>query len=93
MSEADLGLAGLFGDFKGNFRAVPLCFVFGELQVGVQDEPDDFLARNEFRYFLFGIMDVLVAIGEDVTKFVGAAFNFPRPPSTNMIDLPGFGLP
>ena len=58
MGEADLGLVTLFGDFKSDFCAIPLALVFDETRVAVQDKPNDFFAGNEFRYPLFGKMDV-----------------------------------
>src|SRR3981081_1250577 len=86
VGEADLGFVTLFGDFKSDFCAVPLALVFDKTKVAVQNKPNDFFAGNEFRYLLFGKMDVFVAIRKLVTEFVGATFNFSRPPSTNIID-------
>jgi hypothetical protein len=77
MGEADLGFVTFFGDFKSDLCAVPLALVFDKTKVAVQDKPNDFFAGNEFRYLLFGTMDVFVTIGKLVTEFVGATFNFP----------------
>ena len=43
MSEADLGLVTLPGNFKSDFCAVPLALVFDKAKVAVQNKPNDFL--------------------------------------------------
>src|ERR1700687_5269260 len=86
--ESDLGFVALCGDFKGDFRAVPLALVFYKVQGAFHDKPDDFLARDEFRYFLFAVVVRVVAIGELIAKLAGAALNsrFACPPSPNVVD-------
>ena len=86
--ESDLGLVALCGDFKGDFRAVPLALVFYKIQGAFHDKPDDFLARDEFRYFLFAVVVRVVAIGKLIAEFAGATFDsrFACPPSPNVVD-------
>ena len=62
MSETDLRFLALSGDFKINFCALPLAFVLSEIEIVVQNTPDDFLARDEFGYFDRATMDVFVMI-------------------------------
>jgi len=40
--------------------------------------PDNFFARNDFFYLLFGIVYVRDIVGELATGFVSFAFNFSR---------------
>ena len=86
MGEAHFRLIGLLGYLENNFRAIPLGLIFGEIQVAVQDKPDDPLAGNQFSDPLFRIMDVFVPIRKLLAEFVGASFNFSLPPSANVID-------
>jgi len=44
--KADFSLVAFFVDFKSDPCAVPLGFVFNEVEEAVQNKPDDFLARN-----------------------------------------------
>ena len=76
MSEADLGLIALSGDFKTDFRALPLAFVFNEIEIVVQSTPPDFFAGDEFGYFDLATMDVFVMRRKLTAEFVGATFNF-----------------
>jgi hypothetical protein len=57
-----------------------------EIEVTIQNQPDDFLAANTFGYFRLAAMGAPVAICELGADVVGASFNFFRPPSTNIID-------
>jgi hypothetical protein len=86
MSEAHRGPVPISRDPEADFRALPLGSVFGEAEVVLPHAPDDLRARDEFNYLDSAAMDVLVSIGELGATFVGAAFNFLRPPSTNVID-------
>ena len=51
MSESDFGLITLSGDFKNNFRVLPLALVFGEIEIVIQNEPDESFIRDELGYF------------------------------------------
>jgi hypothetical protein len=62
-------------DLEGDFGPLPLGRVFGEIEVGVFDEPHDPFARNEVRYLLLGVMNVLVTVGELGAELVGAALD------------------
>ena len=75
MGESDLRLIALWGHIESDVGARPLGLVFGEVQVAVQDVPDDSLARDEPGDLLLGVVDVLVSIGPHVTEFVGAALD------------------
>src|ERR1700688_4649772 len=48
--------------------------------------PNDFLARDEFRHFLFGAVRVWNTVSELGAEFVGVAFDFTGPPATNIVD-------
>ena len=48
--------------------------------------PNDLLARNEFRYLLFGTVHIFVTVRELGAEFVGVALDFSRPPSRNVVD-------
>ena len=76
MSEADLRFIALSGDFKTDFRALPLAFVLSEIEIVVQNMPDDFFAGDKSGYFDFATMDVFVPIRKLIAEFVGTAFNF-----------------
>ena len=71
---------------KIDFCPLPLSFVFGEIEIVVQYEPRDFLPGDELGYFHLAAMNIFVMIGELSPEFVGRAFNFFRPPPTNVID-------
>ena len=71
MGEVDLGFITLPGDFKSNFCPIPLASIFNKIKGGIQNKPNDFIARNEFCYFLFALMDIFVTIGKLITEFVG----------------------
>lgn len=86
MSKPSLDFFTLLGDFKDNFRAIPLDRIFDEIQVAVQDMPDDLLAGSEFCDLLFAVINVFVSISLLRAKFVGRIFNFSGPPRTNVVD-------
>jgi len=44
MSEAYLRLIALSRDLEADLRALPLALVFSEIEVAVQNKPDDVLA-------------------------------------------------
>ena len=48
VSKVDFSFVASFRDFKNDFGALPLGFVFGEVEVVVQNKPHDFMAGNEF---------------------------------------------
>jgi hypothetical protein len=75
MGEAELGLVTLRGDLKDNVGAVPLGFVFDEVNFGIQDMPHDFLARHQFSDPLGAAVNVLVAVRKLSTEFVGTTVN------------------
>ena len=50
MSEADLRFIALSGDFRTDFRVLPLALVFSEIEIVVQNTPDDFFAGDDFGY-------------------------------------------
>src|ERR1700726_792713 len=52
MREAELRLVARLGDLEDDVRAFPLVLVLHEAEVSVQHVPDDFLALDEFGYFL-----------------------------------------
>jgi hypothetical protein len=62
VSELGFRLVAIFRDFENDFRALPLAFVFREIETVVQNMPNDSLARNEFCDSYFAKMDVFVAI-------------------------------
>ena len=76
MSETELCFVVFFRDFENNLCAFPLGFVFSEIEIVVQNEPDNSPARDEFGYFHLATMHVYVVISELSPKFVGSAFNF-----------------
>src|SRR5882672_5491183 len=86
VGEADLGLVALPGDVEGHARAVPLALVLDEIEVAVQDEPDDSLSRNQLRDLLLAVVDVLVPVGELTPELVGGAFDVSGPPSAHVGD-------
>ena len=75
MREVNLGAAVRLTDLERDVRANPLLLVFNEVEVVVQDVPNDLLAGNEFRDFQSANVDVFVAIRPFVVEFVGATFN------------------
>src|ERR1700722_14072739 len=88
MSETNLGFVALLGDFKSDFRAVPLVFVLDKIELAVYNKPNDFLAGNKFCNLLFRIMVGLVTIRKLIADFIGAAFHarVSCPPSTNVVN-------
>ena len=76
VGEEDFRFVTLLGDFKNNLCTRPLAFVFGEIEVVVQNKPHDSLATDELSYFHFAAMDVFVMIDELSAEFVGSTFNF-----------------
>src|ERR1700690_390114 len=48
--------------------------------------PNDFFAGNESRHFLFGTVRVWNMVSELGAEFVSIAFDFTRPPATNIVD-------
>ena len=76
MSETELRFGIFVRDFENNFCARPLGFVFSEIEIVVQNEPDDFFAGDEFGYFHLATIDVFEVIREHSPEFVGSAFNF-----------------
>jgi hypothetical protein len=84
--ETALGLITLAGDLERDVGTDPLIGVLGEVEVGVQDVPDDLLGEAELGDALLGVEDALVAIGELFTELVGASFELARLPSANVGD-------
>jgi hypothetical protein len=76
VSETELRFVVFFRDFENDLCALPLGFVFSEIEIVVQNEPDDSFAGDEFGYFHPATVDVFVVICELSPKFVGGAFNF-----------------
>jgi hypothetical protein len=88
VSEAELRLSVILGEFKNNLRAFPLGFVFSEIEVVIHNPPDYLLAGDEFGYFHLATMDVLVVIRELRPKFVGSAsISSDHHPRTLLTDL------
>jgi hypothetical protein len=51
MGETDFRFVAFFGDFKDDFCALPLAFVFSKIEIVVHNKPSNFLSgivRNEF---------------------------------------------
>src|ERR1700720_177539 len=86
MGEANFRFAALLADFKTDLGAVPFALVVDKAEGAVQHEPNDFLAGNEFRNLLLGIMDVFVSIRKLIAEFAGRAVNISRPPAANIVD-------
>src|ERR1700682_1382017 len=86
VGEADFGSIALLRDIKSDLCAGPLGFVFGEIQLAVDDQPNDLPARDQLLDPLLGVMDVFIAIGELGAERVGAAFDVACPPSTDIVD-------
>src|ERR1700722_1109139 len=86
--EADLGLAALFGNFENDFCSVPFAFVFNKIELALENEPNNFLAWDEFRYLLLTEVVRIVTIGELIAEFVRTAFDsrLACPPRANIID-------
>jgi len=76
VSEAELRLAVILGEFKNNLCAFPLGFVFSEIEVVVHNPSDDLLAGDEFGYFHLATMDVLVVIGKLSAESISVAPDF-----------------
>src|SRR5207248_6527593 len=58
--EANLCFAPLLGDLKTDFRVLPLGLVLSEIEVVIENTPDDFLARRQFGYLYAAAMGVFV---------------------------------
>src|SRR5437899_12838863 len=86
MGETDLGLFDLFSNFKNDLCALPFALILRKIKVVIQNKPNHFFAGDKLRYFYFGAMDVFVMIIPFLAEFIGAAFNFLRPPSANIIN-------
>src|ERR1700686_2429656 len=52
----------------------------------IHNQPNDPLAGNEFGYFHFALMDILVTIRPLNAGAIGAAFNLFGPPSPDIVD-------
>jgi hypothetical protein len=76
VSETQLRFVVFFRDFENNLCAFSLGFVFSEIEIVVQNKPDDLFAGDEFGYFHLATMDVFLVIRELSPEFVGSAFNF-----------------
>ena len=86
MREAKFGLVAFSGNLKDNISALPLGLVFDKVDAAVRGMPYDFPARHELGDFVGAAMGVFVTISKLITEFVSTTFNFPRPPSTDIID-------
>jgi hypothetical protein len=86
VGEADFGFVALPGDIKNNVGARPLGGVRGKIEVVVQDTPNDFFAGTQFSYLDLATMDIAEVIFEFRAELVGAAFDFFRPPATDIGD-------
>jgi hypothetical protein len=73
VSETELRFVIFFRDFENNLCAFPLSFIFSEIEIVVQNEPDNFFAGDEFGYFHPATMHVFVVIGELRPEFIGSA--------------------
>src|SRR6202171_2375827 len=78
--EADLGPIFHPGDLEADLRPRPLVRDIRALEVGVDDVPDDLLARDEFSDLLLGVVGTRVAVGELVPKRVGTPLDVSGPP-------------
>ena len=75
MSESNLRLIASFRDLKTDIGALPFVLVFREIETVVQNVPSDSLAGNEFCYFYFAKMEILVAVRILGTQLVGTALD------------------
>src|SRR5262249_26363041 len=73
--DTEFGLAILPVNLEDDVRAVPLGSVFDEVDVAVDDVPDDSLAWHPFGNPLSGVVDVLVAVPQLGAERVGASVN------------------
>jgi hypothetical protein len=60
--------------------------VLDELEVAVEDEPDDSLAGDQLRDTLLAVVDVLVPVRELASGLVGGAVDLSGPPSMHVRD-------
>ena len=81
MGEADLGRVVLAGEFEGDVGPDSLVGVFGEVEVGVEDVPHDFLAGDELRDPLLRVVDVLISVAELGAELVSASLDLTGLPS------------
>src|SRR5262245_40961737 len=86
MREADLCLAVLPRNFKTDLGIVPLIFDFRVADLTIQHMPDDCLARDELGNLHFAPVYVPDRVRELAVELISVAFNFSRPPSTNILD-------
>src|SRR5215216_4240824 len=84
--EAKFSLVAFPGDLKDNVGAYPLGLVFDKADLTFRGMPHNFTVRHELADFVGTAVDICVAIGKLVAKFVGIPFNLSRPPATHIVD-------
>jgi len=80
------GLATLPGDLEDNVSAIPLGLVFDKVDAGLWDMPYDLLSWHPFGDLVGAEVKFFVVELKFSTEFVSSAFDFFRPPSTNVVD-------
>jgi len=75
VGEAQFSLRALLRDLEDDISAVPFGLVLHEIDVAVEDVPDDFLARHQLGDLLGGAVQVLLSVRKFGTEFVGATVN------------------
>jgi hypothetical protein len=86
MGEADLCFVTHSGDIESDIGIRPFGFILCEIDVAFQNMPNHSFARNIFCYLLLAAMDILITIRKLIAEFLGVAFNFSRPASTDVIN-------
>lgn len=76
MREAKFSSVVLPGNLKDYVRACPLGLVFDEVNLTIQDMPNDLLARHKFRDLLRAVVNVAGVELKLSAEFVRTSLNF-----------------
>jgi hypothetical protein len=86
VSETHLRLSTSLRDLEDDFCPLPLGLIFGKLRTSLDNKPDDFLARQEFGYFLFRAVEAIITVRKHITDFLGLSLDLSFPPSPHIVD-------
>jgi hypothetical protein len=86
MSESHFCFVAILGDVKDDFCPLPLGLIFCKFRTTLDNKPYDSFAGYEFGHFLFGAVEVIIAISKHVTYLARLSLNLSFPSSANVVN-------
>jgi hypothetical protein len=86
MGKVDFCFVALPRNLEDNVGALPLRLVLSEVEVVIENVPDNFLIGHHLRHFHRAAMHVFVTIRPLIAEVCSAAFDVFRPPTPRVVD-------